>query len=124
MAERVYTEKRLGGGVVKVTWTGLTQASADVGAWYELTGKGPRYGDKTVHVYGTFGVAGKLQMQGSNKDVPTDATNFVLEDQLGNALEFTAVDGEVAMQSPLFVRPAITAGDANTDLICEMVIRR
>lgn len=123
MAERVYTEKDLGGGVKLVAWTGLTKTTDDVGQWYQLTGIGPRYGDKTVHVYGTFGTGGKCQMQGSNEE-GTPAHEFVMDDSLGSALEFTAVAGKVAMQNPLFIRPAITAGDAATDLACAMIIRR
>ena len=124
MAERAYTEKSLGGGVKKITWSGLTKASDDVGQWYQLESTGPRYGDKTVHVYGTFGTAGKLKMQGSNRDTPTDDTNFTILDSANADMEFTVVAGKVAMQNPQFIRPSITAGDANTNLSCEMIIRR
>jgi len=124
MAVRAYVEKNLGGGVRKVSWTGLTKATNDVGQWYQLESTGPRFNDKTVHVYGTFGTGGNLKMQGSNLDTPTDATNFQILDSANADMEFTAVAGKVAMQNPQFIRPAITAGDANTNLTCEMVIGR
>ena len=124
MAERTYTEKSLGGGVKKISWAGLTKATNDVGQWYQLRSIGPRYGDKTVHVYGTFGASGTLQMQGSNRDTPTDDTNFTILDSANADMEFTVVAGKVAMQDPQFIRPSITAGDANTNLSCEMIIHR
>lgn len=123
MTERAYVETSLGGGVLHVKWTGLTKATDDVGAWYELKNTGPRYGDKTVHAYGTFGTGGKLQMQGTNELAPAGGNEFVVEDSANNDMEFTVKDAKVASQNPVRIRPAITAGDGTTDLTCEMVIR-
>lgn len=122
MAERPYSEKDLGGGVKKVTWAGLTKATDDTGEWYEVQRMGARFPDKTVHVYGTFGSGGNLRMQGSNEDTP--ANPFTMEDHAGLDMDFTATAGKLAAQNPMFIRPAITAGDGTTDLSCEMIIGR
>jgi hypothetical protein len=119
MAERSYEviENPWGAsGITLVKWEGLTKATDDTGEPYIC----PHYADKSVQLIGTLGVAGACTIQGSNmKDSPTYAT---LNDPQGNALVMTALGIETLLENTYLVRPAITAGDGNTDLDVYLLI--
>jgi hypothetical protein len=70
-----------------------------------------QYTDKSVQVFGTFGVGGAVSFQGSN-----DGVNWaVLTDPQGNPLVFTSAKIEMVSEATMMVRPVIT-GDASTSL--------
>jgi hypothetical protein len=70
------------------------------------------YSDKSVQVFGTFGVGGTLTVEGSN-----DGSNWaVLTDPQGNDLRLTAAKIELISEATRFVRPRVSAGDGTTDL--------
>jgi len=121
MAERAYTEKELGGGVKLVTWTGLTKTTDDTGAWYRNIG--PRFGDKSVHVFGTFGTGGTVAIQGSN-EAENITSNPILNDAQGNALSVSTGKIEQILENPAHIRPAVSAGDGTTNLTVILCIRR
>jgi len=120
MAVRAYTTEFESVNCKVIKWTGLTFATSDTGAPYVLAGK---YADKNIHVFGTLGAGGKLQLQGSNEATPS---NWVaVEDQAGAALEVSAIPKiKQVLENTLQLRPAITAGDGTTTLTCLLVIRK
>ncbi|ESZ31247.1 hypothetical protein [Mesorhizobium sp. L2C067A000] len=67
--------------------------------------------DRTVQVFGTFGAAGSVTIQGSNDGGTTWAT---LTDPLGNALTFTAAGMKPIGMLSHQTRPSVTAGDGTT----------
>ena len=103
-------------GITLVKWEGLTKTTDDTGEPYIC----PHYADKSVQLIGTLGVGGVCTIQGSNmKDTPTYAT---LNDAQGNAMTMDALKIEQILENTYLVRPAITAGDATTDLDVYMLI--
>jgi hypothetical protein len=76
--------------------------------------------ERCVTVHGTFGAGGSITIQGSN-----DGTNwFALTDPQGNALTKTAAAIEQVLESPLYIRPLVTAGDGTTSLTVILLCRR
>ena len=98
-----------------VTWAAL--ANGDVGSPLQ---RASMYADKTVQVFGTFGAAGSVTIQGSNDpravSDPANAVWFTMTDAQGNALVITAATGEAMLENPRFIRPNVTAGDGTTAL--------
>jgi hypothetical protein len=89
-----------------VTWSGLL--NTDDGDPFE----GAEFADRTAQVFGTFGAAGSVQLEGSN-----NGTNWnILADPQGNALTFTTGRIEQVLELPRFIRPLVTAGDGTTNL--------
>ncbi len=102
--------------VVTVTWTGLTKTTDDTGAPVDLV----QYGDRSVHVSGTFGAGGSCRIQGSN-----NGTSFaVLTDPQGNDINVTVEKIEAVQELTGKIRPLVTAGDVTTSLTVAMVARR
>jgi hypothetical protein len=96
------------GAVIAATWTGLTFATTDDGA---PLGQ-PAWGERTVQVFGTFGVGGSLALEGSN-----NGTNWApVANRAGSALVFTSAGINRIQDYPLYVRPRVTAGDGTTNL--------
>jgi len=104
-------------GMTILTWV---LANGDSGQFFEsglMT-------DVTAQIFGTFGAAGSVTLQGSNDPrVPTDyaagTTNAqwaTIEDNLGNAWTKTAAGGDIVLQSYRYLRPICTAGDGTTAL--------
>lgn len=116
MAERAGTHvaRQHGGRVYVIEWTGLLQG--DTGAWMETA----HYGDKTLHVYGTYGGA-TVTLQGSNENTPSNG--FALTTPTG-ALSFTSNDGAQVLENPLHIRPVVTGGDGTTSLTARVCMRR
>lgn len=97
-----------GSGNVTVTWTGLTFTSLDQGMEIQLS----EYSDKTFQVFGTFGAAGAVLIEGSN-----DGVNWTsLSNRQGVAMSFTAAGMNTSQDKPMWVRPRITGGDGTTSL--------
>ena len=71
----------------------------------------PRHSDKTVHIFGDFG--GTVTIEGGCD--PDGTTDFVtLEDNLGNALSFTAADIKLVGPNVYKIGPKAGAGVSNT----------
>lgn len=82
----------------------------------------PQYTDKTVQITGTFG-PGTLTLQGSNVPIPGANDWFTLTDPQGNGIAKTAASGETVVESPLWIRPIVSAGDGTTDLDVTILCR-
>lgn len=96
------------GGVIAITWAGLTFASTDSGDPISLS----EFSDKTFQVFGTLGAGGALLIEGSN-----DGTNWVpLSNRQGTSMSFTTLAMNTSQDRPVWVRPRVTAGDGTTSL--------
>lgn len=96
-----------------VTWSGLL--NGDDGSPVNLSD----FPDRTVQVIGTFGAGGSVNFEGSNNGV-----NWaVLTDPQGNAISKTTASMEAVTETPVFVRPIVTAGDGATNLSVIMFAR-
>lgn len=95
--------------VGKVTWTPLTKTTNDVGTGVAVT----RWLFKSVQVYGTFGAAGAVTMQGSMDGGTTWGT---IKDGANNDLVITDSKIYAIISTGLLIRPAVTAGDGSTSL--------
>lgn len=104
--------------LARVVWTGLL--NGDTGAPVEMGD----WADRTVQITGTFGVGGSINMEGSCDKSTETPTYFILTDPQGTAITKTAAAGEVFEESPLLIRPNVTAGDGSTSLTVKMVCRR
>jgi hypothetical protein len=110
---------RIGDHTVKFLYSPMTQTGADVGA--PIGPNHADYPDRNVQVFGTFGAAGSLAIQGSNDNGTTYAT---LNDQSDNPLALTTAKNEQIISVPELTRPAVTAGDGTTSLTCIIICRR
>lgn len=116
-----------------VTWSGLL--NGDDGAPFVC----PNRADKSVQVHGTFGAAGNVRIEGTNKQAysmpigPSGAavlvgltgTDYtVLTDPQANVLDIVAADQliEQVLENPNAIRPRVTAGDGTTNLVVVMVV--
>ncbi len=97
-----------------VTWTGLL--NGDDGSPFEFVD----WADRAIQVSGTFGVGGTVLFEGSN-DGTTWAT---LADLSGTAISLSAAGIKQVGDSPLFVRPRVSAGDGSTSLVVTLCARR
>lgn len=80
----------------------------------------PEFGDICIQVTGTLGVGGTLVWQGSN-----DKTVWhTLNNAQGGALSLTALSTKQVVERPLWMRPAVTAGDGTTSLVVTCLARR
>lgn len=112
MATIALEQKKWIRGVHEFKWALLTTTN-DVGAVAGPTSGAPSLADKTVHITGTIGAGGDIDIEGSN-----DGTNWkVLTDPQGNAITFTAVDIiEQIQENPLYIRPHVIGGDGATSV--------
>lgn len=100
-------------GVVVITWPNLLVN--DTGSWV----KAARYADKTVQVIVNAGGSGDAVTMEGSPDAGTtvgdlhDAQGTLLVTELVGA---TLTDPEIVAESPLWIRPHVTAGDGVTDL--------
>ncbi len=111
MATRARSGVWLARGVHECTWSGLL--SGDDGDWLDAA----MLADKSVHVYGTFGVGGTVVIEGSNNK----STARTLTDPQGNALSFTQESIEQVLENTKWIRPRVTGGDGTTNLICKLL---
>lgn len=95
------------------TWA-LTTANAD-GEPCRFQGSG----DRTFQVTGTFGSGGTIVLQGS-----LDGSNwFTLSDPSGDPVSFTSAGLAAVAESPIYVRPFVSAG-TGVSVTAILAIRR
>jgi hypothetical protein len=116
MATRQHLTANLVGGTLRVTWSGLTKATDDVGSAVDA----PDHTFKEVQVFGTFGAGGSVRIEGS---LDGGTTWAALNDVQGNALNITSAAIERVQESTARVRPSVTAGDGTTDLTVVMILK-
>ena len=98
------------GSIRILSWTGLTNATSDVGDPMGLAYAS--YTERSVQVIGTFGAGGTVLIEGS-----IDNTNWAtLNDPQGNALSITVAKIETLLEAVPYLRPRVSAGDVTTDL--------
>lgn len=86
-------------------------ATADVGGAVKVGGSA----DKTVHVYAANVGGASITLRGSNLENPDPtvaADWFIMHDENGDDLTFTAVGGHLVAESPLWISPLVTGGTA------------
>ncbi len=103
--------------IVTIRWSGLL--NTDYGEPVRVA----RYPDKTVQIHGTFGTTAVVALEGSNLDAPTDAATDWGDcgDQTGTVLSIGDLEPVVIAESPLWIRPIVSAGDGTTVLSCTIV---
>lgn len=97
-----------------IIWRNL--ANGDTGAPLEMPGSTER----SVQVFGTFGVLGNLRIEGSNDKVRFD----VLTEPQGHRLDIDEQKIERVTGLTRLIRPRVTAGDGTTSLTVFMLLRR
>ena len=91
------------------TWTALTTTNADGNP---ITYASNGMGGVTFQVTGTWGAGGSMVVEGGK-----DGTNyFALTDQANAALTLSANTLKTVRDTPLYIRPRVTAGDGTTNL--------
>ena len=115
MATVQHTTQNIVGGTIRVTWTGLSTTDT-VGTPVEA----PDHSFKEVQIFGTFGAAGNVNLEGSLDDGTTWAT---LNDAQGNALALSAAKIERVQETCATVRPTVSAGDVTTSLTVVMILK-
>ena len=97
-----------------ITWTPL--AVGDVGEQVEMTGAA----DRSVQVFGTFGVGGTVLFEGSN-----DGQNWsTLNTPQGTPVAFTSSKILGVLELSRFVRPRVSIGDGTTSVSIVALFRR
>ncbi len=111
MAVRAAVVSDVNGRVRQVVWSGLL--NTDTGDPVIVA----PFSNLTVHADGVFGGA-TVALQGSNNNVAYGS----LRDHQGVAIALT-VDTivQAAQENPLFVRPILSGGDANTNLVVTLI---
>ena len=99
-----------------VTWTALTQTGLDSGTPFQFAD----WADRAVQVSGTFGAGGSVLLEGSNDGVNWATVN----DTTNNPIVLTAAGIKQMNETPLFVRPRVTAGDGTTAIVVSILARR
>ena len=105
-----------------ITWTPITTTNAD-GQIFAM----PAYADRSVHVYGTFGAAAVLTIQGSNEAVPTQWVTLAAAGDPAEDMVFLTAGGndiKQILEVTRFIRPILTGGDGTTSLTVQMLIRK
>lgn len=98
---------------VVCTWAHL--ANGDDGAPVAFS----QYADKSVQVFGTFGIGGTLRWEGSNNGVDWAP----LTDPQGNVLDFTSAKVKLVSEATAYFRPRVTGGDVSTDLSVAILMK-
>ena len=81
----------------------------------------PYNADKTVQVYGTFGVGGHCKIEGAN-DFESPVFD-VLSDHRGDDLDLTEAKIALVAENPFWIRPNISAGDGTTDITIIVTVK-
>lgn len=113
MATKPYTEIPQGSQIKIIKWTGLS--NGDTGLPYPVF----RQTERSVQVYGTFGVGGKVIIEGSNDD-SSSITYATLKDPQGNILEISVPKIEKISECSLVIRPKVV-GTSLTNLTVVMI---
>jgi len=80
----------------------------------------PEFGDICVQITGTLGTGGTLVWQGSNDK----SVWHTLNNAQGGTMSLTALAIKQVVERPLWMRPAVTAGDGTTSLVATVLARR
>ena len=117
----------------RIMWTGLTNATSDVGSWVPFS----EWADRQVHfwcanyltaVASVIGAGGSISIQGTNDyDPVTNSAGYtfaILNDLNNNPLTQTANVIRAISEAPLWIRPAVIAGDGTTNGTVIIVARR
>lgn len=92
-----------------------TMALNDVGEPINLA----RFSDKTVQVFGTFGVGGTVLLEGS-----INGTNWApLKTVFNGDISFTSEAIATITEVPAYIRPRISAGDGTTSITILILVR-
>ena len=92
-----------------------TMALNDVGVPVNLA----RFSDKTVQVFGTFGVGGTVLLEGS-----IDGTNWApLKNVFNGDISFTQASIATITEVPAYIRPRISGGDGTTSITILILVR-
>lgn len=95
-----------------------TLANGEAGDSAQFT----EFADKCVQFAGTFGAGGTVILEGSNDATPS--TWSPLTDPQANAISKTAAAIEQILETPMWIRPRVTAGDGTTAITVKLVVRR
>ena len=122
MATRNPVVRTIAKGVILIKWSGLL--NGDQGAAFAV----PQHTDKSVQVFGTFGAAGSVQMEGSNEQPaqqdnqsPTAPTWVLLHDATQTTSSAkTSASAYQLLENTAQIRPNVTAGDGTTNLTVEV----
>lgn len=118
MAVVNYTVVNAGHGYELIEWTPLL--NTDTGQIYKPSGY---FGDKSVHVSGTFSVGGTVVIEGSNWGLTEASPAFItLVDPHQNPLSFTATALEAVLENVMQIRPRVSAGDGSTSLTVRLLV--
>lgn len=98
-----------------VAWTLANSESGDAAQFTEFF-------DRCVQFAGTFGAGGTVILEGSNDITPSTWT--ALTDPQGNAISATAAAMKQILETPMWIRPRVTAGDGTTAITIKMIVRR
>ena len=110
-----YTVKLSGRSFFVVEWTDLTVADATGFAF-----QAPAWSEKSIQVYGAFGVGGIVTIEGCND---FSETNWVvLKNGVGNDLTILSAKLETVLENTYAIRPRITGGNGDTKVTVAMVI--
>jgi hypothetical protein len=99
-----------GVGIQIFKWEGMV--NGDTGTPLNV----PIYSDKTVHVFGTFGAAGEVLIQGTLETIAAPTSWVTLDDIFGTTLSILIAKAKTIEQNVYYIRPNVTAGDGTTDL--------
>lgn len=103
------------GSVIKSTWNDLVSGN-NVG----ISVKMPQHVDRCVEIRGVFDGA-TVVLEGSNGGT----AYATLTNPAGSALSFTAAGLKQVVESPLYIRPNVTANVGNnTVLVVDLIMRR
>jgi hypothetical protein len=103
----------------RFTWASLAQNETGDRATI------PGAADRVIQVFGTFGAAATVTVEGSCELTPT--TWFPLTDMAGTAISFTTAGGAGGaqiMENVTHLRVVVAGGDGTTDLTAIMLARR
>lgn len=105
-----------------ITWTPLTTTNLD-GQAFAM----PAFADRSIHVYGTFGAAATLTIQGSNEVTPTNWVTLAAAGDPAEDMVFLTAGGndiKQILEVSRFIRPLLSGGDGTTSLTVQMLIRK
>lgn len=102
------------GNAVMVTWTPLILN--DTGVWWPAS----NFQLAAFQAFGDFGAGGTMLLEWSNDGVHAATA----DDAFGDAVSLSAAGVRVFGQSPLWIRPNVSAGDGTTSLTAMAFLRR
>jgi len=100
--------------ILLVSWLGL--ANGDEGEPFTLG----QYADRSIHILGTFGAGGTVELHGSNNR----SDYALLSDNQGDNLSFLTGALSQILEITLDVKPVVTAGDGTTAINAYLLVKR